>query len=146
VSEIDDLMAGTRAGLARLRTAVPTLSGEQLARRTASGWTVAATLAHLAFYDDWVCERWRRRVRAGRFQDLPDDITELVNAAGARAWNAVTDGRVKTVAVAAADDVAELLAGLPESALTDAVVTGRLAMIDRSRHWTPHLDEIEAVR
>ena len=111
--------------------------------RTGSGWTVAATLAHLAFYDDWVAARWRRRLAEGRFQDLPDDITDLANSAAERGWHVVPGLLAMQIAREAATAVVGLLEELPRAALEDAVATDRPAMIDRSVHWDPHLEEIQ---
>jgi len=101
-------------------------------------------LAHLAFYDDWVAERWRRWLTSGRFQDLPDDITELVNASGQRGWGTADPQRARVAALEAAGAVERLIERLPADALADAIRTGRDRMIDRSAHWNAHLDEIEA--
>ena len=120
------------------------LSDSALEAAPASGWSVAATLAHLSFYDDWVAERWRRWLAAERFQDLPDDITELVNASGARGWATADGRRARKAALAAADAVTKLIGELPAVALEDAIRTGRGRMIDRSVHWNAHLDELEA--
>jgi len=144
LTEAATLLAATHASLHEYVALAGSLDTERLSARTASGWTVAATLAHLAFYDDWVGERWRRRLRDGAFQDLPDDMTDLVNAAGARAWDAVDPERARTAALEAARAVADAIESLPVEALNDAVATGRPAMIDRSRHWDPHLREIRA--
>lgn len=142
--DVASLQAATHASLHEYVTLADSLDDVALRATTASGWTVAATLAHLAFYDDWVAERWRRHERDGAFQDLPDDITELVNAAGARGWDAADPPRARSAAIAAARAVAELIANLPTEALLDAIATGRPAMIDRSQHWEPHLNEIRA--
>lgn len=143
VSDIDDLLAGTGRSHRRLLAVVSELDESALACRTASGWTVATTLAHLAFYDDWVSERWRRYLAAGAFQDLPDDITELVNAAGERGWQVVDPVRARGIVIEAADAVTDLIRHLPRSALVEALSTGRAALVDRSLHWDPHLDQIE---
>ena len=50
--------------------------------------------------------------------------------------------RALKIAREAATSVADLLEGLPPAALEDAVATNRPAMIDRSLHWDPHLEEI----
>jgi hypothetical protein len=107
---------------------------------------VAATLVHLAFYDDWVSERWRRYLVVGTIQDLPDDITDLVNTAGERGWQVVDPIRARTIVIEAADAVADLIHKLPRTALVDALTTDRAALVDRSLHWDPHLDEIEQAR
>ena len=95
-----------------------------------------------SFYDDWVVERWRRWLADGRFHDLPYDITGLANAAGERTWHAVSPAQSVIVAREAAEAVTSHIAALPSAALQDAVAGGRLAMIDRSWHWDPHMDDI----
>lgn len=139
-----ELLANTRAGLIRLHQVLEELDAAELGASPVAGWSVAATLAHLAFYDDWVAERWRRWLAAGEFQDLPDDITELVNASGERGWAAAEPERARAVALGAADAVTELIEELPSAALEDAVRTERERMIDRSVHWNAHLDQILA--
>ena len=139
---VDALLANTGRGLARLRSTVKALDDDALAAVSPSGWGVAATLAHLAFYDDWVAERWRRYLSAGSFQTLPDDITDLVNASGSRVWQALALEQASPIACRAAEELTELIVALPRTALEAAIVSGRLAMVDRSLHWGPHLDEI----
>ena len=144
VLDPDALRANTRESLSRLRAMTGKLDPLDLKRITTSGWSVAGTLAHLAFYDDWVAARWRDRLQDGTFQDLPEDITHLANRAGARGWQQIDANQAAAVARAAAEDVASLLETLPRAAVEDAVATKRPAMLDRSVHWGPHLDEIEA--
>jgi DinB superfamily len=144
LSGAEELLANTKAGVARLRAVLRGLSDAELGMSPGSGWSVAATLAHLAFYDDWVAERWRRWLEVEAFQDLPDDITELVNASGERGWATAEPRLARTAAVEAADAVTKLIEGLPSAALEDAIRTGRERMLDRSVHWNAHLDEIEA--
>ncbi len=139
------MLVATEASLKRLLSALDELAeleDEAMYTRTAAGWTVAATLVHLAFYDDWVATRWLRRIGDGRFQDLPDDITDLANAAGERGWHGVPAAEARRMAGEAARTVTALLAALPADLLEDAVVTNRPAMIDRSIHWDPHIEEI----
>ena len=52
MGDAEELRANTRAGVARLHEALLGMSDEQLGVVPSSGWSVAATLAHLAFYDD----------------------------------------------------------------------------------------------
>ena len=141
----DALVASTTSGLLRLRTVLEGLTEADLETRPAAGWGVAATLVHLAFYDDWVAERWRRWLAAGRFQDLPDDISELVNSSGERGWGAADPIRARDAALEAAHAVTRLIGDLPPTAREDAIRTGRERMLDRSVHWDAHLDEIEAL-
>ncbi len=146
MSEPEELLRATHASLKRLAAVIEELEeleDDAMQARTGSGWTVSATLAHLAFYDDWVATRWQRRISDGWFQDLPDDITELANAAGERGWHAVTAAEARRIAHEAARAVTALLDRLPANVLEDAVGTNRPAMIDRSLHWDPHIEEIQ---
>jgi hypothetical protein len=90
-----------------------------------------------------VAERWQRWLAVGHFQDLPDDITDLVNEAALRGWRAIRSELAVSVALQAAESLTNIIEHLPPNAVADAVATGRSAMIDRSVHWDPHLDEIE---
>jgi predicted enzyme related to lactoylglutathione lyase len=139
----DDLLENTRRSLARLIAVTGSPESGSMPQAPEPGWGVTGTLAHLAFYDYWVAERWRRWLAEGHFQDLPDDLTELMNAAGSRGWQAVNPRLATSLACTAAREITELIDRLPRAALDDAVTTGRPAMIDRSLHWNPHLDEIE---
>jgi hypothetical protein len=126
-----------------MRSLAGGLGAVDLGRSTHSGWSVATTFAHLAFWDDWVAERWQRWLAVGHFQDLPDDITDLVNEAALRGWRAIRPELSASVALQAAESLTNLIEHLPSNAVADAVATGRSAMVDRSVHWDPHLDEIE---
>ncbi|MGO9342849.1 MAG: DinB family protein [Acidimicrobiales bacterium] len=146
MSRSEDLLVATRASLSRLLSVLAELDeldDDAMQTRTPAGWTVAATLVHLAFYDDWVAARWRQRIGDGRFQDLPDDITQLANAAGERGWHGVPAAEARRMAREAARAVTAQLDGLPADVLEDAVGTNRPAMIDRSMHWEPHIEEIQ---
>jgi hypothetical protein len=146
MTEADVLLANTRRCLARFESVVGSLDRVEPALKTTSGWTIAGTLGHLAFWDDWVRARWTYWLGGGGFHDLPDDLTDLVNAAGQRAWEAIRPDRAKSVALEAAQSVVQVLDQLPTLALQDALSTGRFAMVDRSIHWEPHLNEIETAR
>jgi hypothetical protein len=122
------------------------LRSDEFARLTPSGWTISATLAHLSFWDDWVAERWRRWLTVGHFDEFPDEVMDLVNAAAIRVWTLVPPQRAKSAVLEAAEQVAALIGRLPEAALEDALATGRAAMIDRSLHWVPHMDEVREAR
>lgn len=141
---MNDAAEHARSVLNAFESFVGELDHDALSITMPNGWTVAATLAHVAFYDDWVRERWTRRLRDGAFQDLPDDITDIVNAAGARIWDAVDPVRARTAALAAARAVAGLIETLPAAVVEDAIRTGRPAMVDRARHYDEHVEAIRA--
>ena len=134
----------TRRELERFVDVVHRLHSDDLERTTSAGWRVVATLGHLAYWDEFVAVRLRRRLAVGRFLELPDDLPDLVNAASEPLWHALRRDQVVTLALDAAQSVASFIESLPEEVVQQAIDTGRPAMADRSMHWGPHLDEIEA--
>lgn len=127
----------------RLRALVVRLDDEDLTRPLDGGWTVAAALAHLAFWDRWVVARWERYDRDGAIETLPDGVLDLANAAGLPQWLALAPRRAAELALAAAEEGDRRIAALVPAAVEHALTTGRPAMLDRALHRDPHLDDIE---
>lgn len=139
----EDYATRNAADRERLRALVTRLSEAELQRPLAAGWTVAATLAHLAFWDRFVLERWEQYDREGAFLDLPDRLVDLVNAAMLPQWLALAPRRAAELALTEAEAGDRRIAGLAPEAVQAALATNRLAMLDRSRHRRAHLDELE---
>ncbi len=129
----------------RLRHIAVTADDDMLRRRIDADWTVAAALAHLAFWDRWVTARWDQYDRDGAIQDLPDGILDLANAAGLPEWLALPPRTAADLALEAAEAVDRRIEGLAAEAVAHALATDRPAMADRSLHRGPHLDQIERV-
>ena len=136
-------MEATMHGLKRMQTFITSLSADSLHRVLGNGWTVAATLAHVAFWDHWVEARWTHFSRTGSFHDLPDDITDLVNEAAIAEWHALPPPEAVRLCLDAAISVTRRIECLSSQQIAAAVETGRLAMVDRTLHWYPHVDEID---
>ncbi len=111
----------------RLRHVAVTADEAMLLRRIGVHWTVAAALAHLAFWDRWVVARWDQYDREGAIQDLPDCILNLANAAGLPEWLALPPRTAATLALEAADVVDRRIAALTTEAVAHALATGRPA-------------------
>ena len=142
---MSELVEATTLGLSRVQAFVTALTAESLCRVFGNGWTVAATLAHLAFWDRWVEARWNHFARTGSFHDLPDDVTDWINEAAMREWLALSTPETVRLCLDAATRVTHRIERLSPQHIAAAVATGRLAMVDRTLHWYPHLDEIERV-
>ena len=128
----------------RLRTLAGQLTDEDLARPLPGGWTVAALLAHLAFWDRFVLARWRRHLHDGPpIVSLPDQAQDFVNEAGMEQWLALPRREAARQAVAAAEEVDRAIAQLPPEAVEAAHAKGSRRLLDRSAHRREHLDEIE---
>ncbi len=87
--------------------------------------------------------RWDQYDRDGEIMTLPDGTDDLGNSAGIVEWQMLTPAQVSELARAAADTVDRRIAALSPAAIAHAVETGRPAMLDRSLHRDPHLDEID---
>lgn len=126
----------------RLRHLVATLDEEDLSRQMPGGWTVAAVLAHCAFWDRQALSHWETWEREG-IQPMPVDV-ELSNSEGLQEWLATPP----RVAAAQAQDAAEAIdlkvenldRTLVEKFLAEKYGLWRLYTYE---HRGEHLDEIE---
>jgi hypothetical protein len=132
-------------GRKRLRALVGSLTDEELALEVGDGWTVAAILAHLAFWD------YRVLTLIARWKDVgvgpsPIDI-DNVNDATKPLFRAIPGREAANLAVGAAEAVDTELANLPEGLTPEirALVQKGKFRLDRSVHRNEHLDQIERV-
>lgn len=129
----------------RLRALVGSLTDEELVLEVGDGWTVAAILAHLAFWD------YRVLALVARWKDVgvgasPIDI-DNVNDATKPLFRAIPGREAANLAVSAAEAVDAELANLPEDLMPEvsALVQKGKFRLDRSIHRDEHLDHIERV-
>ena len=124
----------------RLRALVERLSDDDLRRSIGHDWTVAAALAHLAYWDRrgvGVIEDWER----DGSQPGPVDADAL-NAAELPRWLATPPREAASEALAAAETIDRKVAGLAPD-LTASILAVRARTLDRSLHRREHLAEIE---
>jgi hypothetical protein len=108
------------------------------------GWTAAALLAHLAFWDRLAVARLEKHLREGEPPIFATDaVTDLTNAAGMWQWKATPLGVAGTQAREAAAAIDRLIETLPSDKLEGLKALGRSFLIDRSAHRKEHLDQIE---
>ncbi|HEX9332023.1 MAG TPA: maleylpyruvate isomerase N-terminal domain-containing protein [Anaerolineales bacterium] len=131
----------------RLASLVRGLSEEDLARSTHYGWTVAALLAHLAFWDQRVLVILKRWEEQG-FDSSPID-SAAVNDSLKVICHALEQSRAIELCIFSAEAVdAEL-----ETLTSDLVkqieehieVTSTQFRMNRALHRNGHLDDIEAL-
>lgn len=130
----------------RLEELIDRLDRRSLDLPVGEHWTVAATLAHLAFWDRFVLERWRDAARNGLL--TPRDVqipADYINDALTPLLLSIPADRAAQHALEAAREVDELTAALSEEAVEEIKAQDRPRLIDRSLHRDPHLDEIESV-
>ena len=123
------------------------LSAEDLARSTEYGWTVAALLAHLAFWDQRMVVLLLRWLEAG-FDTSPMDA-QVVNDALKVVCHALEPHAAVELCLTYAEAVdAEFVKLTPELTRQlekHAATTETQFRMNRSLHRNAHLDDIEAL-
>lgn len=120
------------------------MTGADLARQVTEDWTVAALLAHLAFWDRFVLARWEAALGEGVLpMVLPSGAIDMINAAAQLQWSALPIRSAGPEAMRAAEAVDRRIEELPSEMVDRVRAHGLERMLDRSRHRTQHLDEIE---
>ena len=126
----------------RLQTLVAGLSDEDLKHRLPNGWTVAITLAHLAFWDRQrlaVLQHWER----DGVQPAPADADTINEAV--RLLAAVLPPRAAArLAIEAAEAIDQALEQMPAELEGAIEAGGQNRIFRRSQHRGAHLDRIEA--
>lgn len=126
----------------RLEEIVRTVSVEQLSLPVSDGWTVAAALAHCAFWDRYALLQWETWEREG-FKPLPVDV-EALNSACLPQWQAIRPEAAAGQALAAAEAVDTKVEGLdPEFVENFLAQKYGLWRLHTYEHRGEHLDEIE---
>lgn len=131
----------------RLTSLVRQLSDDDLARTTDYGWTIAALLAHLAFWDQ------RMSVILKRWQTEGLDPSEIdstaVNDALRVVCHALEPRTAAQLAITAAEkidsELEELTAEYVKQLEEHAAATNTQFRMNRSLHRTSHVDDIEAL-
>ncbi|HEU5432959.1 MAG TPA: DinB family protein, partial [Thermomicrobiales bacterium] len=97
----------------RLQDFARSLDETTLQRQLSDDWTIAAALAHVAFWDQLCLARWRAAAAGGGLDDVPDAIAELINQASLPAWRALPAQTAAALLIRATDDVDAAIAALP---------------------------------
>ncbi|MGH2615018.1 MAG: maleylpyruvate isomerase N-terminal domain-containing protein [Thermomicrobiales bacterium] len=128
--------------LQRLRGLVDRLGDEELLRELPDGWTIADTLAHLAFYDRRAAILLERFAREGVFASPYDYDT--INEALPHLTRHIPPRAVVEEVVAAAE-AADQAAALTPEALIPEIKNRNQVKLDRAEHRENHMADIEAV-
>ena len=129
-----------RASQERLRALVERLSDDELMRKLPDGWTVADTLAHLAFYDRRAAILLRRFGQEGVFASPYDYDT--INEALPHLTRRIAPRAIVEEALAAAQAADEAAALTPETLVSEIRSIGQVKL-DRAEHRENHLNDIE---
>ena len=130
-----------RASRERIRALVARLSDEELQQPVGDDWTVAITLAHLAFWDRRVSLVLDIAELEGKLR-VPE-IDLLVNDLSLPLWAAIPPREAARIAIEAAETLDVRLEGLPQ-ALLEEVNARSERWVVRALHRNEHLDEVDA--
>ncbi len=130
-----------QAATARIRALAGRLSEAELHKPVGEHWTVAITLAHLAFWDLRVLNLLEQTGRAGKLVTPQIDVS--VNDIALPQWAAIPPRAAAQMAVTAAEELDRRLAELAPG-LLEELHTFNARWVRRSLHRGEHLDEIDA--
>jgi hypothetical protein len=124
-----------------LRALVACLSDDDLMQDMGQGWTVAAFLAHMAFYDFRAAaavDRWRSDSQIDPF---PLDA-QLTNAATAKLLQAIPPRSAARLAIEAAEAADSAITSLTDELLMRIAPINQSVNMFRSEHRREHIDQI----
>jgi hypothetical protein len=138
---LDDLIKDNASENAHLRRLVNQLSDADLLRPLEAGWTVAAVLGHMAFWDQ------RAITLIGKWQKEgvgPSAIdTDVVNEATRLLCLAIEPHAAVELVVRLATEIDRVIAGLTPAMLEAILTNGTTVNLRRANHRRTHLGEIE---
>ena len=138
----DDHAERNRASRERLAALIGRLGGQTVV--LPDGWTAAALLAHLAFWDRFAASRLEKYLRDREpMVFLNDAFFEHINAAGLPQWTATPLGAAAADATGSADAADRFIAKLTPDQVAAIQTIGRPRLLDRSGHRNEHLDQLE---
>ena len=130
-----------RASTERLKKLVSRLSEADLAHKVGPDWTVAITLAHLAFWDQRVRFVLDRTEKEGKL--VPADLDSgIVNDIALPTWKIVPGRDAARLAIETAVALDQRLEAFPQE-LLEQVNAHNSRWLQRFLHRNEHLDEVD---
>jgi hypothetical protein len=130
-----------RASRDRIRLLADRLTDEGLQHPVGEHWTVAVTLAHLAFWDRRVMYVLDMTERDGKL--FIPEIDIFVNDLSLPLWAAIPPRQAAALAIVTADEVDRQLEAYP-AALLEQIYNYNKRWVVRALHRGEHLDEVDA--
>ena len=125
----------------RIRSLAERLSDEELLRPVGEHWTVAITLAHLAFWDRRVLFVLDQTERDGRLN--AHVINLVVNDINLPLWAAIPPREAARLALESAQALDQRLETYPPEILEEVYAYSN-SWVVRAYHRNEHLDEVDA--
>ena len=137
----DEIAQSNRTQTERLRALARRLTPEMLAVRLPRGWTVAVSLAHIAFWDRQRFCLMRRWAAGDSYHGGYDG--EVFNEVLLPFLEMIPADRVAALAVETAEEVDAFLLAVPDKVVEAALARPDRPNLDRGMHREYHLDRIE---
>jgi hypothetical protein len=130
----------------RLRALVTRLSDKQLETPMPAGWTVAAVLAHIGFWDAravyWI-EQWKRGAEPAKPDYETREDVEWINDSAKPLCLALPPRDAAKLALQLAEESDGMVKALDDRTLSKAVEVGVPFNLSRAEHRREHLDDID---
>jgi len=130
-----------RASTERIRTLIARLSDEEMQTKVGERWTVAITLAHLAWWDRRVMYVLDMTQKDGRL--FIPEIDIFVNDLSLPLWAAIPPREAARIAIETAEMLDRRLEEYPP-ALLEEIYKYNKRWVIRALHRGEHLDEVDA--
>ena len=129
----------------RLRAFVTRLSDDELRRPMPAGWTVAAVLAHIGFWDArviFLLGKWGRGVEPSPTDYEPEDV-DWINDAARPLCLALPPRDAAQLALRLAEEADGKVEALSDEMLAKIRAAGSPFNLSRANHRKEHLDDIK---
>lgn len=129
----------------RLRQVIASIPERRWTQTIEGGWTSGVLLAHMAFWDRFVRERWEHAHRTHRIAPVAIDLglADLVNDASVPGWALIPPRDAARMALAAASETNATIAALGDDAVDAVDAAGWDSLLDRSIHRDEHIAALE---
>lgn len=131
--------------LERLRRVISEMPEDRWTDVVDGDWTAGVLLAHMAFWDRFVRERWDDAHRRQTIVPVEIDLgmADLVNDASLPGWALIPPRAAAAMAVTAAEEANAVIAALDNDAIEAVIAGGWDTLIDRSLHRDAHIAALE---
>ena len=136
-----EILAANERSTERIRALAERLTEDAMRHPVGEHWTVAITLAHLAFWDRRALDSLRRSVAANA--PTAADVDIVVNDLSLPLWAAIPPSDAVRLALDAASEIDTFIATL-DGPIAGVLLDAHPRWIRRHLHRDEHLDEAEA--
>jgi hypothetical protein len=140
-------IAQNNAERERMKALVERMSDEELSRPLPAGWTIAAVLAHIAFWDArglYLMDKWEGGADPSEADGQPKEV-DWINDAGKILCLALPPRTAAQVAVQTAEEIDRRVETMPDELMAKYVAAGKPFNLVRANHRKLHLDEIDSL-